>query len=302
MRALGFIGIYFVVVFLAGALLAPWVYTAVQGMAKNWSALQEIADEPFRRYVNRCLLLFALLGLRPLFRMLGGMPWKTAGIAWRSDSKRLAILGFGVGFGSLAVAACVTVLFGGHAWDESRSMESIIDKLISASVSGVVVGILEEVLFRAGIFGALKRGMNFLPAAAWSSAIYAIVHYFSRPETPESVEWFTGILILIEMCEGFFEWQRIIPGFLNLWLVGMSLALVFHKSRSIWGAVGMHAGWVFWVKAFGHVFKDIPERSAWFWGGRTLIDGWLVCGILSITLYSLFRYWRSSPEETTKDG
>ena len=178
-------------------------------MAKNWSALQEIADEPFRRYVNRCLLLFALLGLRPLFRMLGGMPWKTAGIAWRSDSKRLAILGFGVGFGSLAVAACVTVLFGGHAWDESRSMESIIDKLISASVSGVVVE-LGRSAFQSGHFWCPEERHELLARRGLEQCNLRDCSFLSARDAGECgvVYWHTHSYRDVR---GFFEWQRIIP-------------------------------------------------------------------------------------------
>ena len=55
--------IYLGVVFVGGPLLAPWVYWLAHHLAGSWPWL---AEQPFRRYVNRCMLVSALAGMCPL--------------------------------------------------------------------------------------------------------------------------------------------------------------------------------------------------------------------------------------------
>ena len=68
MRPLRALVIYIGVVFVGGALLAPWLYWLAQAFAHSFP---KIAAEPFNRFVNRSLLFLALAGLWPLLRALG---------------------------------------------------------------------------------------------------------------------------------------------------------------------------------------------------------------------------------------
>ena len=68
MRPVRSLLIYAGVVFLGGALLAPWLSWGVQSLAAHLPEFQKLADHPFHRYVNRALLGLALIGLWPLLR------------------------------------------------------------------------------------------------------------------------------------------------------------------------------------------------------------------------------------------
>jgi hypothetical protein len=96
------LALYLLAVFAGGALLAPWLFHAVQALAPGWPALERIAGMPFGRYVNRALLIVALVGLPFFVRGSGIRRWRDVGVprgvvggtlpprsaklAWRSNS------------------------------------------------------------------------------------------------------------------------------------------------------------------------------------------------------------------------
>ena len=87
MRLLRALVIYIVVVFIGGALLAPWLYWLAQTGAHSFP---QIAGAPFHRFVDRSLLLLALAGLWPLLRALGATSWRETGLVqihgqWKSS-------------------------------------------------------------------------------------------------------------------------------------------------------------------------------------------------------------------------
>ena len=68
MRPLRALVIYIGVVFIGGALLAPWLYRLAQSVGHSFP---QIASAPFHYFVNRSLLILALAGLWTLLCALG---------------------------------------------------------------------------------------------------------------------------------------------------------------------------------------------------------------------------------------
>jgi len=67
-----------------------------------------------------------------------------------------------------------------------------------------------------------------------------------------------------------------VPGFLNLTLVGILLAVAFHRTGALYFPIGLHASWVVWIKLYGYVSQ--PTAGAGTWGAaRTSwwTAGWL---------------------------
>jgi len=81
--------------------------------------------------------------------------------------------------------------------------------LIIAAV-GLVVPAFEETLFRGLLFGALRRNMKFWPAAAASALLFAIVHMN-------------------------------LPGLAAYFLLGLTFAAVFERTRSLFAPWAAHA-------------------------------------------------------------
>src|ERR1041384_4500769 len=290
--------LYLAFVFLGGALLAPWLYLLVQWLAKSSATFEPLAGAPFHRYVNRCFLIFAFAGLYPFLRVLGVRSWASVGLARVPGRLRQGGLGFAVGFASLAVVALGTLTLGGRAFESGLEPSKWLARAGSAAATALVVGCLEELLFRGALFAALRREGTLARAVIVSSGVYALVHFLQRPIWPGEVLWYSGLALLPTKLHGFVEFDAMIPGFLSLMLAGVILAVAFERTGSIFFSIGLHPGWIFWLKFYRFATRD-SNRAPWFWGTGELIDGWFALLLLTIVGFGVARFLRPNPTPPT---
>lgn len=276
-------GLYLLGVFLAAAVVAPGIYHLLHGASEVFPTLKPMADEPFHRYVNRSLLVIALAGIWPLRRAIR-LSGAQLGLGQSWLHLRQATAGFAFGFASLAVAALLNLAFGGRAWDADRSLETMLKSVGEAAIVALLVAVIEEIFFRGALFGTLRKDMRWPAALVLSSLIYAIVHFFRRPEPPETITWISGLVTLGRMLRGFADFQELVPAFFNLALAGIILGLAYQRSGSLYFSIGLHAGWIFWLKFFGTVTTGAGGGATWIWGSRKLIDGWAAAAVLLAVL------------------
>jgi membrane protease YdiL (CAAX protease family) len=268
--------IYTVVVFVGGALLAPWLYQLVQAVAPG----SQLAQSPFHRYLDRAFLGLALIGIWPLLRALGATSWREAGfVKPRGQWKRVAA-GFALGFGSLACVAGIVLAAHGREVRHELTAAQVGGKAGAAMGTAVVVAVLEELLFRGAILGGLRRVWNWRGALVVSSMIYAIVHFLGKTDLTGPVTWMSGLELLPKKLEGFGELRVVIPGFFNLTLAGMMLGFAYQKTGNLYFSIGLHAGWIFWLKSYDIFTVTAAGSSTWLWGTGKLIDGWLALAVL----------------------
>jgi uncharacterized protein len=284
MRPVRLLAAYFALVFLGGSLLAPWVHALVQELAGSFPGWQSLADEKFHRYVTRSWMILGLLGLWPLARRLGQANPAESGLKPDSSVGRGVATGFAAGFAMLALAVMVTVWFGPREWKPDRSASDWAGHLVNAGLAAIVVGVLEEVVFRGVIFGGLRRSMNWRTALFASSGVYAFLHFFERSEWSGEITWSSGLALLPRMLRGFGDVQALVPGLLNLIVAGGLLALAFQRTGTIWFSIGLHAGWIFWQKTYGFATYDAGGGASWLWGSGKLIDGWVCLPLLLIAV------------------
>jgi len=277
MRPLGALVLFVLIVFVGGALLAPWLYWLAQAASALWPTL---AEAPFHRFVNRAVLGLALVGLWPLLRRLGITSWRQAGLPRPAGQWKRLAAGLALGFASLALVALVALLAGGRQWRADLTVGRLVGKSASALATATVVAVLEEVLFRGALFGALRRHMRWTAALLYSSGVYALAHFLASARLAGEVAWWSGLALLPQMWAGLWDWQQLVPGFLSLSLAGAWLALGYQRTGSLYFSIGLHAGWIFWLKLYGAVTVAAVGANAWWWGSHKLINGWLACGIL----------------------
>lgn len=292
-------GVYLLLVFAGGALLAPWVYRIAQAVAGAFPAFEGLAGSPFHRYVNRCLLVLALAGLWPLLRALGFRSWRDLGLAGDAQAWKRWGLGVLLGLGSLALVATAGFAAGARDWAVDRTTSDMVRHLLNAGGAAVVVSVVEEVLFRGGLFGSLRRRQRLVWAVLLSSAVYAWVHFLARVKWEAPVNWSSGIIVLGQMSAGLFEWRALIPGFLNLLLAGAILAWGFERTGTLYFSIGLHAGWIFWLKSYGFVTRHAAGHSEWFWGTNKLIDGWASLPVLLLTAWAMTACTRGRVREAS---
>jgi uncharacterized protein len=281
MRALRALIIYILAVFIGGALIAPWLWQLAQLCAPVFPRL---AQAPFHRFLDRSFLFLALAGLWPLLRALGAGSWQEVGIVPPYGHFKKLFGGLLLGFLTLAIVAVVTVEFGGRSLASDLTAHKLVAGIASAVATAAVVATLEEILFRGGVFGGLRRVLFWPFALGISSAIYAIVHFLQRVELTGPVVWSSGLALLPQKLGGFVDIHALVPGFFSLTLVGVLLGLAYQRSGNLYFSIGLHAGWIFWLKIYGQITVAAPHTAAWFWGSGKMTDGWLAFGILAATL------------------
>ena len=281
MRPLRALVIYLVVVFIGGALLAPWLYWLAQTVA-HW--LPHIAGAPFRRFVDRSLLLLALAGLWPLMRSLGATSWPEAGLVPPHGQGKKFSGGLLLGFVSLAIVAGIALGSGNRIFTPGLTAHKIVGVFFNAIATAASVATLEEILFRGGIFGGLRRIFYWPLALLASSLVYALMHFLQRTDWTGAVAWNSGLILLARMLGGFADFYALVPGFFSLTLAGILLGLAYQRTGNLYCSIGLHAGWIFCLKAYGAFTTSPPHAATWFWGTGKMIDGWCALWVLLFTL------------------
>jgi membrane protease YdiL (CAAX protease family) len=113
----------------------------------------------------------------------------------------------------------------------------------------------------------LRKVFHWIFALLVSSMIYAIVHFLEPAPALQPITWL-WTRTASRMLHGFANWHAIIPGFFNLTLAGAVLALAYQRTGNLYFSIGLHAGWIFWVKTYGVVARLSPDASEWL-GFRT---------------------------------
>jgi membrane protease YdiL (CAAX protease family) len=234
--------------------------------------------------VNRSLLILALAGLWTLLCALGATSWRETGLVqvhgqWKKFSGGLLL-----GFVSLAVVAGIAIGGGDRVFIPGLTAHKIVGIISNAIATAVVVGTIEEILFRGGIFGGLRRILHWQLALIASSVIFALVHFLQRAEFTGPVAWNSGLVLLPRMLGGFADFHTFVPGFFNLTLAGFLLGLAYQRTGNLYFSIGLHTGWIFWLKTYDAFTTGAPRAATWFCGSDKLIDGWLALMVLVAAL------------------
>jgi membrane protease YdiL (CAAX protease family) len=285
---------YLSVVFLGGALLAPWVHFLVVQLVKLGWIPGGLAQIPFHRYVHRCLLLMAVVFLWPALRRLEVRSWAKVGVVWRREAVSRWAEGFCLGFSCFACIAGANLLAGSRRLNLDSPWMEVFGHLANAGSSALVVSFLEELLFRGGLFGTLRRSTSVAVASVCSSFVYALVHFFAPFRLEGEVHWNSGLIVLGGMLRGFAQLESWFPSFLTLAAAGMILALAYERAGSLWISTGIHAGWVLWLKSFAFFTVEGSLANPKLWGSSKLIDGWL--SFVVLVPFVLWLHWRGTSQ------
>jgi len=277
MRSLRALVAYLLAVFVGGALLAPWLYRLGQLAGASFP---HVAHSPFHRFMDRSFLIVALAGLWPLLRVLGVTSLRGCGLV--SPRGQWTKLGSGLLLGGAIIGldAALTLIGNGRSINPNLAAHKIVGALFGAAGTAIAVAVIEETLFRGGVFGGLRKTFSWPPALVASSLVYAFVHFLRPAELAGPVAWNSGLLLLPQML----DLRALVPDFFNLLLAGALLALAYQRTGNLYFSIGLHAGWIFCLKLYGALTAGAAHAVSAFWGSGKMIDGWLAFLLLSIAL------------------
>lgn len=133
---------------------------------------------------------------------------------------------------------------------------------LKALLSGFVVGLIEETIFRGAIFSGLARQINITAALLLSSLVYAAVHFIKYPALPANTDvgWFTGLWILVNGLHRFSD-PVTVDSFITLFILGILLGMVRWRTGNITQCIGLHAGIVCAYKITSYLSDYRPGSS-----------------------------------------
>lgn len=227
------------------------------------------------------MLVLALVGIIPVCRRLGFTHPNEVGLV--NPRRTIDKMLFGLGLGTASVAALIgfEVLAGAREVSAAPELPGALKRLSAIVGTAAVVSVLEETLFRGVVFGSLKKGWHWTIAMLMSSTLFACLHYLGRAEPAQQVNWFTGLEMLPQMFRPLLNPAVILPGCLNLTLVGCVLCLAAHRTGNLMLPIGLHAGWIISIKLGSWLTKPVADVATYFWGSTRIVDGWAATLLLS---------------------
>ncbi len=275
--------------FLVAAIIGPLIYVWIQNLPPPTdpdSLLAYLQSKHLSRYMDRVRLIGVAISLIWLIRWCGlwgrfGFNWSRGGIPLLGKFLLLGVVTMG-----LVVATQALLLDVGL--EGEFSIGRLLERTFSALVGGLLLGWMEEAIFRGMLFRMFYTATKPLPAIILSSLVFAAVHFKHVPaELGEPVTWYSGFIVAAYQSVAVFFEVRWLE-YINLVLVGMVLILVFMRTRNLVACMGLHAGWVLVRNVWSKLFEIPDGGSARFWGTDRIVDGYactIMLAILVVVLY-----------------
>jgi membrane protease YdiL (CAAX protease family) len=163
------------------------------------------------------------------------------------------------------------------------------DRLITGLLTGLVVSLIEEPVFRWVLLRKLAFHNRFAVGAVLASSIYALIHYVrpSKIALQVSYDLSDSLKVYSDMLTNLVgPFQDPMP-FLGLFLLGLLLCSVAHRAGIAW-TIGIHAGLVYYVKADSCLLYWNHVERHWLFGSQNIkYDGvmfWVTCGLFLLVL------------------
>ncbi len=274
---------YFGSVLLSSALLAPVAYFLLEG----------VLSYPFHRYMNRLLMVNALLFVIVFRRHFKVEWWYQCGFKWEIDSWRQFCSGIFIGGGSLFVLVSLEWMLGGRHGGGDYEFWHVCDVLMRSCLVAILVAPAEEFLFRWVFQRAIIKPLREWQGIVTLSFLFALLHFFLKvpPEfKPDSVKWYSGLEALSWMIQPLLDPSTYGPKFLSLFFAGISLSWLVVRTGTLWASVALHGSWIFFRELTVRL-SLIPPWKEQFWWASDVTSGGLALIMLALISVGIWFYY-----------
>ncbi len=255
--------------------------------------------EPGRVY-RRIWMITVLLGLLLWRKKIGLQRPAEAGYDQSWSSRWNTFVGIAVVWGFLSILSGFYLLIGGWKLDPGFSLTEFLKRFAEGFPRGTIVALLEEYIFRGLIFLAFCRRWGWLRAAFLSSLIFSSLHFLTGTgikEVADPYPWTAGFTVCSQLVTNMAIEFRLFPDAVGLFLVGFILCYAFYRTGSLWYAVGLHGGWV-WFASFITAFVDETYKiDPFYLGGNRLYEG--LFPLIGMTIIFPVTCWLISTKRLT---
>ena len=297
-------GVWLLILVYLGAIIfasifSPLVYWAIQTWAEAAPNRLNtyLAEKDFPRYFDRLRWLPVILLLPWLLKRCRLFSWQKLGFGsirkTAMGGTTLRWIAFGAGLILIAAAGQGMAL--GLEIETALTALKALQILLAALASALLIGFIEEAVFRGMILRMFYTALKPIPSVLLSSLFFASVHFKKIPEeiwNDDSAAvtigsgFYVGFWTLLSVVQTF-EFVR----FLNLFLFATILCLLFLRTGSLWPCVGFHGGVVFVRSLYDKWFNLGSQSSNKFWGSGVLLDGYFAAILLLLLCIWLCKGW-----------
>lgn len=163
-----------------------------------------------------------------------------------NGAARRVAAGLAAGAGTLLLLNLVLIAAGARRFGPEVPPPRLAGLVPLYLAQALVLGFLEEGLFRGLVFGRLRKSAGAAPAVLAGSLLFAAAHFLRPPRDAGGDALSVASDCLEGVARAFADTDRLKEVF-GLFLVGAVLSVIRLRSGTIWLALGVHAGWV-WVR------------------------------------------------------
>ncbi|MEI6457808.1 MAG: CPBP family intramembrane glutamic endopeptidase [Pseudomonadota bacterium] len=277
MRALlWFIAAITVSLLVATALAYP-AYQLIHPLHAAWR-FDKIASRLFDLVLLGCIIwVLRHLGLRGA----AAWGWKVAA----PTGRRQFAIGLGLGLCTMLPVSIAMIYLGVRPLDPGLDALMLRSALVAGIGSGLVVGLVEETLFRGLIQGAVTAHVGTHRVGILAvAALFAALHFLGNVQIPDAaVTPSSGWELLTGTLAAFAHPLTIIDAFLALFGVGLLTGIAREWTGNVAFPAGLHAGWVCVMRTTIGV-TQLPQTAAHagLLSSHDGYTGWLVASFVCV--------------------
>ena len=279
-----------------GALLAPVVHTGLVARGRAVAELSFLRDISFEKVASRCVLVSIAVSFLASMCRVGARNLADLGLVRESGWLwRIGLWAF------LGVGSIVLILTGGWFMGAYVPLHGFGGRDLFSNAmfvwGALFVGAIEEIFFRGALHGGIRKVFGPCAGMLGSSLLFSIVH-FAKPVPQTGIahaHWYSGLQLIPDTFRMVHASYHYFPYILTLLLMGIVLCMVVERTGSLYAAIGLHAGWIWAMRASTSFLSPNEGRLDVFFGrGGELATGYVATLTMAGILLGMLIVWRPS--------